>query len=215
MFCVAGLMLIMGTVWLTAGAPAGKDSGGNVIFNAMKDEMDRSMKTLQIDKMDKPYFLQYTILDTNMISISGDFGALTRSVEGRNRKLKVDLRVGDYQLDSTAFVDRSSLFRMFTGGSNDMTVDDNYDVIRHSLWMATDKAYKEALKQLANKKAHIKNQVQSESIPDFSKEKSLKHEEAPVLLKVDRKKWETVVAELSAIFKKFPSIHKSKVDFQV
>jgi predicted Zn-dependent protease len=192
---------------------AGEDT--DVLIDAMKDEMARSMKSLQIEKMEKPYFLEYTVLDVWQMDIRAGFGSLTISESECNRTLKVDLRVGDYQLDNTGYVTRSSVFSAMMGRSDDIVLEDDYNAVRHDIWLATDRAYKEALEQLAAKNAFIKNQAEKETLPDFSKEKPV-HAVAPrVTVKVDAEKWEKTVKDLSTVFRKFPAIHESGVEFRV
>jgi predicted Zn-dependent protease len=187
----------------------------NVILQAMKDEMDRSMKSLKIENMDKPYYLEYSIWDNWELSIEGSFGALTNSRENHQRTLKVEVRVGSYQLDNTGFMDRSSLFSSVMGRHERVVVEDDYNAIRRDIWLATDSAYKDALQQLASKKAYIKNQVQTEEIPDFSKEESVQKITPPIKLEVDRAKWEKIVTQLSAIFRQFPALQESQVDMHI
>jgi predicted Zn-dependent protease len=192
-------------------------SGENkdVIIDAMTDELTRSMKSLQIEKMEKPYFLGYTISDNWQLGIEADFGSLSKSGVRRNRRLKVELRVGSYQLDNTGFYGRRAMFSSIRGRSRNIVVENDYNAIRHDIWLETDTVYKAALEQLAAKNAFIKNQAQTEEIPDFSKEKSVQLVAPRKTLEVDREKWEKTVKNLSAIFRKFPAIHESGVKFQV
>ena len=82
--------------------PALMTAEKDIIIEAMTDEMNRSMKSLQIENMEKPYYLGYTIIDNRQVSIEAVFGSLTNSSESHHRSLWVDLRVGSYQLDNTA-----------------------------------------------------------------------------------------------------------------
>lgn len=209
------LVLILGFSFVCFASPvlAGEDT--DVVIAAMKDEMARSMKSLQIEKMEKPYFLEYTILDVRQMDIQAGFGSLTISESGRNRTLKVDLRVGDYQLDNTGFVSRSSVFAAMMGINEDVVMEDDYNALRHDIWLATDNAYKEALEQLAAKNAFIKNQAQAEMLPDFSKEKPVQAVAPLAVMDVDTTKWEKIVKDLSAVFRKFPAINESGVEFRV
>ena len=87
----------------------------NIIINAMKDELNRSMKSLQIEYMDDLYYLEYSIWDHRNWEIEGSFGSLTKSQEEHQRVLKIGLRVGSYQLDNTGFMDRNSIFSTLMG----------------------------------------------------------------------------------------------------
>lgn len=204
---LAGFMLLC----LPALMPAEKD----VIFEAMTDEMNRSMKSLQIENMEKPHYLEYTITDNRQLQIEAVFGAVTGSRKSHSRSLRVDLRIGDYQLDNTGFMGSRSMYGGGVRNTGRVAKEDDYDAIRRDIWLVTDRVYKSVLEQLAAKKAFIKNQAQTEDIPDFSKEKSVQAVAPPVTMKVDREKWESIVKNLSTIFHKFPSIHDSGIEMQV
>lgn len=192
-----------------------KAAGGDMVLKAMKDEMARSMKGLKIENMEKPYFIEYTIFDTKTIAISGTFGALVRSYERKNRMLKIGLRVGDYDMDNTGFATQRGFYRGMIGKSRYMVVENDYNALRHDIWLATDDAYKDALENLAAKKAYLKNQAQTEPVPDFSREKKVEKILPLATIKVDKDKWKPVVKRLSALFKKYPAIHHSGVKMSV
>ena len=60
------------------------------------------------DKQLPPYFLSYTVRDTNFISIRAIYGALAESSTGRTRSADVQVRVGDPKLDNTHGTHRGS-----------------------------------------------------------------------------------------------------------
>jgi predicted Zn-dependent protease len=187
----------------------------DVITRAMKDELDRSMTSLKIENMEPPYYLEYSIWDYREWSIEGSFGSIIQSDEDHQRILKVGVRVGNYQLDNSGFIDQDSIYVSVLGLHDDVVIEDDYNALRREIWLATDKAYKDALEQLAGKKAYIKNQVQTEEIPDFSKEASVQKIAPPQTLKVDLPKWEQLVKDLSFIFRRFPALYESQVNMRI
>jgi predicted Zn-dependent protease len=187
----------------------------DVIIRAMKDELDRSMNSLKIENMEQPYYLEYSIWDYRELSIEGNFGSLTQSDDDHQRILKVGMRVGGYQLDNTGFIDQSSIYASILGLHDSVVIEDDYNALRRYIWLVTDKAYKDALEQLASKKAYIKNQVQTEKIPDFSKEESVQKIAPRQTLKVDLPKWERLVRNLSVIFRQFPALYESRVKMRI
>ncbi len=209
------ILFFLAAVLLPGGLSLVRAQDNDVIIQAMKDELDRAMKSLVIENMDKPYYLEYSLDDYWQWSIEGSFGSLTESKEDHRRILSVDLRVGDYRLDNTGFVDRSSMFSTVVGSYKTVVIDDDYNALRRSLWLATDEAYKSALKQLASKKAYLKSQVQTEEIPDFSKEEGVQKIAPFKILKPDRAKAEKMIKSLSAVFRKFPALHESHVKMQI
>ena len=58
---------------LVPALPAADD----VVFKAMRDELARSMKKLQLENLQKPYFISYRAVETAGCSAQASFGALT------------------------------------------------------------------------------------------------------------------------------------------
>src|SRR5439155_1202695 len=54
------------------------------------------------------------------------------------------------------------------GRMAELPVDDNYDVLRRAMWLATDEAYKSALETLHRKRAALKDEKEEGSVGDFS-----------------------------------------------
>jgi hypothetical protein len=80
------------------------------VMLAMRDELARSMKKLQLENLQKPYFISYRAVETAACSAQASFGALTSvfceppaAGQARSRNLGVEVRVGDYSRDNTSF----------------------------------------------------------------------------------------------------------------
>jgi predicted Zn-dependent protease len=189
-------------------------TGDDVIIKAMTDELQRSMKNLRIEKMEKPYFTEYTVNDYEQLTIEAGFGGLVKSGKDHQRLLRVGLRVGGYQMDNTEFIGGRGMYAAIMGNTGRLVLDDDYNGLRRGIWLSTDRAYKQALEQLADKQAYIKNQVQTNKVPDFTPAKPVRHIEPLQPLKVDKKKWQGIVKRVSAIFKEYPAIHESYVQMQ-
>ena len=124
------------------------------VMRAMTDELRRSVSELQFKDLDKPYFIQYIVLDQERYRASATFGALTASDISRARFLQAQVRVGDYDFDNSEFVTGPGFQGAPPAGITNQTVIDNdYDAIRHALWLVTDSAYKQSVEQLARKRA--------------------------------------------------------------
>src|SRR5436305_15262818 len=74
------------------------------VMRAMSDELKRSVSELQFRDLEKPYFIQYVILDQDRYRASATFGALTASDNDRRRIMQVQARVGDYDFDNSEFM---------------------------------------------------------------------------------------------------------------
>ena len=187
----------------------------DVLLKALKDEMKRSMEQLQLKDMEKPYYIEYAVEDAETFVVKAVFGAIVESDHDRSRLLRVDLRVGSYDLDNSEFAGGRSPYSMIGGRPTLLVLEDDYVALRHDLWLATDGAYKQALEQLAAKRSFIKTKVQPEEIPDFSREEAIKTIAPKRLLTFDQKRWKEALRRLSAIFRDFPVIYDSSISLNV
>ena len=158
--------LIAIAVLIGAGLPAWTDDGpGGVVMQAMRDELARSVDALQMDRLEKPYFLSFRIDDVVSTQAVASFGALADESSTRNRFLSIEVRVGSPDLDNTNFmpsrVGGSPATRTLT-----LPLDDDYRELRRQLWLNTDAAYKHALETMAKKRAALENRIREE-LPDF------------------------------------------------
>jgi predicted Zn-dependent protease len=191
----------------------------NVETRAMRDEMQRSMKELHLESINRPYYISYKIVDSNRQIAHASLGALTSSGESHTRALTVTVRVGDYDLDNTNFSGgiggMAELLVSLAGGNNILPLDDNYDELRRKIWLATDAAYKKAVEDLSAKKAAQLNRNMTEKIPDFSKEPARQESETlpPIVEKMSDA--EHLVRAASAVFLRLPSVETSDAELEV
>ena len=192
---------------LAGGAARAQD---DVVLRAMRDELARSMQQLQLEKLEKPYFIAYRVQEKNSTDVKASFGALLSSASTRHRFLTVEVRVGSPKLDNTnflsmSFLNRGGLVGGF-GGTSQLPLEDNYKELRRQLWLATDSAYKKALEDLSRKRAALQNKTGAEEIPDFSPQQPATVTEAQTPAKIDVAQLETLARSLSAVFKGSPAI---------
>jgi predicted Zn-dependent protease len=205
------ILMVMGTLLL------GQEES---LLTAMNDEMIRSMKRLKMEDLEAPYYLEYTVRDTETASASASFGGLVSSNIRRGRSLSTDVRVGDYAFDNTNFSSgmmsmiRAMMGGRVPGGGRALPIDEDYDAIRHAIWLSTDRAYKEAVEALSEKKAVVKTSNITDLPEDFTRAEPFEHMGEVLTLSEDRAKWEGVVRRLSAIFREFPAIQTSEVSWR-
>lgn len=206
-------MAISGFVLLGVVAWAQDD----VPMRAMKDELARSVTQLQLQKMDKPYYLAYRMSEINQSTIAAMLGSLTEEQPSRVRLIGVEVRVGDYALDNSNFL---SLRSLGGGGANlfssisQAPLDDDYRQIRRDFWLATDTQYKKALEDLSAKRAALETRQHANEVPDFSKEPSGSEMELPEKSQLNLDELKNLARELSAVFMKMPEIYNSSVELQ-
>lgn len=178
------------------------------IFGAMLDELERTKEKLEMENLEKPYYVEYTISEFERFEVDASFGTTNRRQEDKNRYLLVDLRVGDYAFDNTNFIGD---WRGRRQNRTSLPIDDDYFALRQEIWLATDQAYKNALEQYARKKAYVQTKTITDLSEDLSKEEPFILIEPRVELIIDKSYWENLVQELSAILKDYPQINDSEV----
>src|SRR5271167_1733456 len=114
------------------------------LFKALREELDRNKSQLKMDNVPAPYYIEYRLSDVDEFSAEAAFGALRQDQRIHGRSLRVVVRVGDYKLDS--------YYGPGTGVVNFAPRDDDSIALRRDLWLATDRAYKNASEALASKK---------------------------------------------------------------
>jgi hypothetical protein len=184
------------------------------LLRAMRDELSRSMKDLRLAQLERPYFISYQVRESQDIGISASGGSLLASDENRSRMLTVELRLGDYAFDNTnffagpefAFTRNRSFF-----GFNELPLDDNYLEFRRLIWLATDSAYKQALENLAGKRAALQNRTRAENLPDFSKEDPTQTTADSPAGKFERSAAESLVRNLSKVLGNVSDLYDSSV----
>lgn len=187
----------------------------SVIISAMEDELARSMKELKLEDKEGPYYISYLVKDTYLLNIAADSGAVTANSENHVRTLKTNLRVGDYTLDNSNFLSSSNISSMLTSAGAQLTVDNDYDVLRRQIWLATDRAYKNAVDMIAKKKAALQNTVQTEVLPDFTKGSATSCIHPEAAFSVQKEKWASTVDQLSRLFIKQQQIQNSRVGLRI
>ena len=144
------------------------------VFAAMSDELSRSMKELRLRDQPLPYFIEYEVEDRAATRVTSRLGSLVEDLTGRNRVLRVGVRVGSYDFDSSLFNvpggGGAGVVSLAADGSTTASIDEDYDTMRRQIWLATDTAYKRAVSVFARKKAAFQNRATTEVVPDFSKE---------------------------------------------
>jgi predicted Zn-dependent protease len=189
----------------------------DVVQSAMRDELKRAMDALQLEDLEKPYFISYKIDDTRQTNLSASFGALVSSDQSRERWLSIEVRVGDYDLDNTNFVStsfgRSGVARMF-GDRVRLAIENDYREIRRAIWLATDSVYKRAVEDLASKRAALKNMTRDEELPDFSREARLVISDVRPSCVIELQHAEEITRSLSRLTREMREVSTSEVVFE-
>jgi hypothetical protein len=198
------------------GAQAAQNSSTrDIIISAMRDEMVRNMDLLEMENMERPFFISYNLYDVNTMEIIATQGSIVKSGESRYRNHSARVMVGDYSLNDENFQDSGySYGSSMVHGSSRLPLEDNYDAIRRSLWIASDSIYKRAVELYEHKKAALEQQTaisEVTNLDDFSKAPAVTYTGPESTLEFNREKWEKTACEISKVFASYPDIYSSKV----
>jgi predicted Zn-dependent protease len=208
--CCVGMLLLGQAPPRALAAPA-----LDPLLQILGEELDYSVKRLRAEDGTKPYYLSYAVTDISTLSISGSLGALHQDDRDRSRLLDVDLRVGDYELDSTRQIrggPDGGRFGRAPGVSAGIALENDPLAIKNILWQATDRAFKSAVERFQRVKTDLKTTVEEESkTHDFSREKPSVYQEPDAVLELDRAQWAQRVRNVSRLALKHPQIYESSV----
>src|SRR5271156_3703315 len=221
----AGLAILAGL--LTCGTSLYAQASGTVqsqapkdndqTLRAMRDEMARSKTRLELQipgtpAPQRPYYVEFRLLDLDVREIVGEFGALVSSDHRRNRFMDVEARIGDYKLDSSNFISDDG-FRGFIGPTGSVGIDRDYNSLRQDLWIATDQAFKEAVETYSRKQAYLSSLARQSDIDDFAKAEPVHLIEPLEAADWTSRNWEQEARETSGTLRAFPQIYESRVTY--
>lgn len=198
------LIMILGPTLVQAQPAAAPDQ--QPLVRALKDELTRSMK-LSLPRMSKPYYLAYSVVDIDQGSIVGEFGGLVRRQRSRGRHLRVDLRVGDPSFDNSNFLAGYGHLR-----PTRLVQEDDYAALRRQIWLATDRAYKQAVDLLEKKRAaRASRQRDPDDVGDFSKAPTTRVTSRATGSPPDLTRLSKLARQLSALFWEYPQVQEGNV----
>ncbi len=189
--------LLFATATSTISAQTEKPTS-DPILQAMQQELDREKSALVLPGMEHPFFIEYRIDDFISYEAVANYGALTTEQEGHQRVVRVTVRVGSYTFDSSS--------ARGDGVVQVAPTDNNPEAIRYALWLATDDAYKLALRNFAAKQATLKRFESQTRDPDFAEAKPVQHVEPVRVLDLDRIDWKRRIIEASGLYTASPEV---------
>src|ERR1700736_2168264 len=95
---VTALLLCIG---IFAHRASAQKAAPGPVTQALEQEMKRAFDLLKQKGNPAPYFISYSVRESSSVGLEASLGALRTSDRDHSRLLDVDVRVGDYGLDST------------------------------------------------------------------------------------------------------------------
>lgn len=201
---IALLTLLGLPVLLGSGTDVSKQIAADVQLRAMTDELARS-KSLQLNSLEKPYFIQYAISDSENFIVNASLGGITSSHFVHVRQPILQVRVGDYRFDnSNSVFSRSARFGL-------LPVDEDYMAMRASLWLSTDALYKASVDQITRKRTALTELADPDKTPDFAPAQPVQCLQPPTQSKLDEEGLRKTVRDVSAVFTRYQDVTASQV----
>ncbi len=209
---ILGIVLalpVLGLLTQAAQRPA-----SSPLMQALEEELSRASEVLREKGNPAPYFISYTVNEIQSTEISASLGALQSSESDRSRLLDVDVRVGDYGLDSTHQIRGQR--GPATGAAFSypilMPLDDDVAALKSVVWLETDRKYKASLERFIQVRANRAIKVEEEDTSaDLSREPKETASLALASTDVNVSDWEKKLKAWSALFKKYPEIYDGTV----
>jgi predicted Zn-dependent protease len=165
-------------------------SARSPLLDIMKAENDREIASLSKEK-DPAYYLAYQLVEQRVVSLDSEGGALITDSDDTHRNLDVEVRVGAPDLDNTRdLADESNALNNPLTRKGHVPFGEDKQAITNSLWLETDRRYREAVTQLGYVK---QDQATLKSpklpIPDFSRGTAEVYIQKPAKLTFDKQQW--------------------------
>src|SRR5262245_5712081 len=205
--------ILLGLAILSHSVFAQKSVPGPV-SQALEQEMKRAFSLLQQKGNPAPYFISYAVRENESVEVEASLGALRSSQKDHSRLLDIDVRVGNYDLDSTHQIRGQRGSNAGSGFSYPvlMPIDNDVDALRSVIWLETDRKYKAAVERFIQVRANRTIKVDEE---DTSADLSRQTRETATLpvtsVDVNVSNWEKKLKTLSALFNKYPEIYEGTV----
>lgn len=213
------IIISLASVVCLAGVAIGSNesSVSSPVIDAMKAELMRSFTALK--KADIPaYFISYRLYDKETAEVVADSGSVTRLIPyHRQAYASVEVRVGDYQLDSShRLINDDRDQAESTLGAFGIIPLDGGKPLQSVFWLETEKEYRVAAQRYGKVLAQRGLKTDEDECADFSKEKpylsvTMEAEQPPLNLEPFKQS----AARLSAIFNRYPDIEQSWTQFKL
>ncbi len=188
----------------------------DTVMNALTKELDRSFGVLKTAEKTPLYFLGYEVIDTNQYSVSSFMGAIDSENESQRRRLDIDARFNDYNLDNTHQVKGDKSYNYPTNYTQYIPLDEDENAIRSRVWEYTDAAFKRSYEAFTKVKMNKAITASEEDpSPDFSTAPAAAFYETADMPSFDKAAWKARLDKLTAKFLPYPYIYQGSAWMRV
>jgi len=147
---------------LLAPAAASDIQDYSALEAALDAELQRSMDELVLSDQERPYLVIYDVVDGAHATFHASFGAMLTETVDPHRQLRAEVRIGSYAFDSSNFDAMGEPEGVMV---TSLPLEYDERAVRRQAWLATDRAYKNAVEQYSRKRADYEPSEQE--IPDL------------------------------------------------
>lgn len=194
-------------------APEQKDVTGDdatVIFQAMQDEMARTMTGLHAEGEELPYYTDYRVNVVKSFAATSTLGGISTSdYMPKIVTLSANIQIGDSMTTNSQ--------RSYSMSQIGNEVD--YDAIRRSLWQQGDFMYKNAINDYSQKVSALKISPKPENeacLPELLRLPGGEYiQESTQNNSIDRTGIEKLANTLSSVYLDYPKLYNTSVTIQL
>nr|HEX4318180.1 metallopeptidase TldD-related protein [Kofleriaceae bacterium] len=159
------------------------------VLDVLQAENQREME--QLRKAPVPaYYLAYQLVDTRVVSLEAQGGAMVGESDDTDRNLDTEVRVGTPKLDNThQLSDDPNGFNAPLSRRGIAPFGDDKEALTNALWLDTDRRYHEAASGLAYVEQDQQTLKSHTNEPDFSGEPPEVYVEPLATLAFDKAVW--------------------------
>ncbi|MFH1004984.1 MAG: hypothetical protein V1781_05765, partial [Bacteroidota bacterium] len=186
----------------------------NPFMDAMKQEIQRGMDSLKIEKMLSPKFISYSISDAKTLQIEAILGGIVKSEERPIRLFENRVLVGENGKTNENYLDENNMWS-WNSYSNKITFSNNKNDIRRALWLLTDNNYKDAITNYEAKISALSQQSftdEEKQLLDFCTVTKAETVVPYQNFQFNKSQMESIARNLSSVFKKYSIIQRSNVN---
>jgi len=190
-----------------------QETRDSIFMSALRDELSRSMNSLEDTGSGKPCLISYSLLNGVLTSSEAILGAITTSSSTDVGDWYLRLMMGSYERNDENFVDPLA----GPDGQNQIEmacpVEPDYWSIRKAFWWNTNNIFRSAVKSYKNKINAIREfplDEATEKLPDYTSAPAVRLSYPGSVITLPRKQTDDLVRELSAVFRNVKGIYKSE-----
>ena len=106
------------------------------IIDNIKEEMEFSLKKLEMDEYGSPFFIEYRFVHSDRYSLSSSYGVLESERESSNNSISANVKYGDYKFNGSGSGGSYFYYTSNTGEEYD-EFERNPIVFKTHLWIGS------------------------------------------------------------------------------